>query len=297
MLQNYFTNQKIRSPFNPFQEMNLKRRAIELKEELSLMEPESSYADIQEKAIGMCIALLQEFDFVISQKPFHDQEDEIEYFKEIRQIPQHYLIYYYKLRKFHLQAPQFPVKAQKKYIEDELRTLNEFYRQHRDFVQYTDRDETFLDIFFFTRDQSSQFILQQSLDYMISPSVHTSHDVLLSKILAYRKYGRFLSRRLALLDSPFGNQNANKPSSVSLHWTGSKAGLTELVYSLYHSGALNRGQADIKDIAMALERTFNFELGDIYRNFMEIRYRKKSRTKFLDELSEKLIHALDQELE
>lgn len=277
--------------------MNLKLLAIDLKEELSLMEPELSHADIQEKAIRMCIALLQQFDFVVSQKPFNNQEDEIKYFKEIRQIPQHHLIYYYKLRKFHLHAPPFQVKAQKKYIEVEIDKVNDFYKQHRDFIQYIDRDETFLDVFYFTRDQSSLYIQQQSLDYLISPSLHTSHDVLLSKILAYRKYGRFLSQKFASLESQVGDQKVKPSTTPSLYWTGSKAGLTELVYSLYHAGILNRGKADIKDIAMALEHAFNFELGDIYRNFMEIRYRKKSRTKFLDELSEKLIHAMDQELE
>ena len=71
--------------------------------------------------------------------------------------------------------------------------------------------------------------------------------------------------------------------------------MTELVYALYHAGVVNNGKADIKEIAQALQRTFNFDLGDYYRTYTEIRARKKSRVKFLDELSTRLISRLDQE--
>jgi hypothetical protein len=71
--------------------------------------------------------------------------------------------------------------------------------------------------------------------------------------------------------------------------------MTELVYALYHSGAVNNGNAEIKEIANALQRTFNFDLGDFYRTYTEIRARKKSRVKFLDELSSRLISRLDME--
>jgi len=52
-----------------------------------------------------------------------------------------------------------------------------------------------------------------------------------------------------------------------------------------YSGAINNGTADIKEIATAFQKIFNIELGDYYRTYLEIRSRKKSKAKFLEELS------------
>jgi len=276
--------------------MNLKQLAIEFGQELSIMEHELTHSVVQEKALEKCITLLQQFDSFISINPFKSHEDEIEYFKEIRQIPQHNLIYFYKLRKFHLYAPEFQVKQLKKFTQVEIRKINSFFQKHLDFIQYIDGKETLLDAFYFKRNQP-KISTQYSLDYLLTPNLHTTHDVILSKVMAYRKYGRFLSRKLKSFEPKTKNNRSARTDTPALYWTGSKAGLTELIYSLYHAGVLNRGQADIKEIATILEQTFNFELGDFYHTFIEIRYRKKSRTKFLDELSEKLISAMDQYLE
>lgn len=83
-------------------------------------------------------------------------------------------------------------------------------------------------------------------------------------------------------DAPLkGQTNQDKP----IQWTAPKAALIELIYALYVSKTFNNGQTDIKQIADAFQRMFNYELGDYYKTFSEIKTRQKSKTKFLDELT------------
>lgn len=82
---------------------------------------------------------------------------------------------------------------------------------------------------------------------------------------------------------------------TQLHWTESKASLTELVYALYSTGAINNGKAEIGEIALAFEAIFNVDLNNYYRSYMEIKIRKSNRTKFLAQLKEKLIKKMNED--
>ena len=78
-----------------------------------------------------------------------------------------------------------------------------------------------------------------------------------------------------------------------MKWTSTKAALVELAYALKATGAINHGNASIRDIATHLERVFGQDLSQFYRTFQEIRIRKNSRTTFLDRLKEKLERWMD----
>lgn len=68
-----------------------------------------------------------------------------------------------------------------------------------------------------------------------------------------------------------------------IRWTANKIDLVELIYALYHSRCLNRGEIEIKAIIEAFEQLFNVKLGNYYRTYVDIPRRAK-RTKFLCEL-------------
>lgn len=78
-----------------------------------------------------------------------------------------------------------------------------------------------------------------------------------------------------------------------LTWTGSKADLIELIYGLETVGVINKGGADIKEIARRFENLFNINLGNFYRQFLDIRLRKKEKTCFLNQMKEKLEVRMD----
>jgi hypothetical protein len=146
-----------------------------------------------------------------------------------------------------------------------------------------------LDKYYFTRQFAADFQPLLSVSCYRDPEFSTSHDLLLATLKANKKMVSYLEERLNRLN----NSNFEELSNSDLKWTSTKSALTELTYALYHGGAVNNGNTDIIEIAQALQRTFNFPIGDVYRTFTEIRSRKKGRTKFLDELSTSLLMGMD----
>jgi hypothetical protein len=80
---------------------------------------------------------------------------------------------------------------------------------------------------------------------------------------------------------------------TKLTWTDSKTALIELIYAFHSQASLDNGKVDIKEIATYFEQTFNVDLGDYYKTFLEIRIRKSSRTKYLDSMRESLLKKMD----
>lgn len=79
-----------------------------------------------------------------------------------------------------------------------------------------------------------------------------------------------------------------------MDWTGNKIDAIELIYALQNNGSINKGTADIKEMAAAFEQIFNIDLGNYYHAFVELKARKSNRTKFLDSLKESLIKRMDE---
>jgi len=73
--------------------------------------------------------------------------------------------------------------------------------------------------------------------------------------------------------------------------------LTELIYSLYYQSVLDNGNTDIRLIAEHFENVFNIDLGNFYHTYLELRNRKRNRTKFLDALRDNLIKKMDEQEE
>ena len=69
-----------------------------------------------------------------------------------------------------------------------------------------------------------------------------------------------------------------------LLWTATKSALTELIYALYSDGAINHGTADVSAITTSFEDFFNIKLDNVYKTYAELKARKGSKTKFLEEL-------------
>lgn len=237
------------------------------------------------EALSLCKKALLYQKQVVSLEGFSTEQHEIEFFKVTKQNPLHLLVYYTELRFFENKYPLGAKKKQEKYINKQLDRLNRFFEYHLDFIQYVESGSEYLD---------KQYFLRKNLDfsripylkfYNLDPEFNTSHDLLLAKLFAYRKLADLLMTRL----NEVQNTIFKEIPKSQLKWTSSKAALTELTYALYHGGAVNNGNTDIKEIASALERTFNFPIGDLYRTYTEIRSRKKGQSKFLDELSVSLI--------
>jgi hypothetical protein len=246
-----------------------------------------------ELAIILCRELLTKFKKIMVPYQFTSPDDEIAFFKNIKQVPLANLVYYSELKSFEIRFPKGNREAQKAYILEKIEKLNKFFVYNIDFVQYIENDKVYLDQHYFTRAFFNDFNVTHSLYYFRDPDFSTSHDLLLAKLNANKRLLPYLENRLAKLEKhPVSMENE---PACTLQWTGSKTALTEIIYALREANVLNGGSASLKEIAAVMQRTFNIELGDLYKIYSEIKQRKKNRTKFLDELALRLAEKMEKD--
>lgn len=274
--------------------MEKKLLAKELLNELESIH--STTLDIIKQAdlsIVLCRNLLSKFKKMVLTSDCKDQTKEIEFFKEIKQIPLSNLIYFSDIRSFEAQFPKGNKLIQKQAILKKLNKLNRFFTVNMDFNQYIEQGRMYLDDRYFTRAYFNKFNVTTSKYYYRDPEFSTSHDLLLAKLLANKRFIKYLEERLKNLNQ----RNGTKVKNVlkGFKWTSSKAALVELIYALNHTRSINNGNIELKEIVTQFQEIFDFDLKDFYKTYSEIKGRKKSRTKFLDELSASLLFRMDKE--
>ncbi len=244
-------------------------------------------------SIILCRKLLVIFRQKVFSNDFNSLEDEIDFFKHTKQVPLTQLIYFSEIRLFEMQFPKANLEAQRKFINKKLNELNNFFLYNIDFGQYIESGYTHFDKQYFTREFLDNFPITSSKFYFQDPEFSTPKDMLLGEFKAYGRFILYLQNRLIDMATSPKEKNLELNNHISLQWTSSKVALTELIYALHHNRVINNGNTDIKEIALALQQLFNFDLGEFYKTFAEIKARKLSRTKFLDELAAGLQAQMD----
>ncbi|WP_350292695.1 RteC domain-containing protein [uncultured Croceitalea sp.] len=267
--------------------MELKLLSQNLLKELETIRLENSHViKMCDLSLSKCREVIYHFKKKISNHAFHNIEEGIEFFKTIKQVPLSNLVYYSELRSFEIQFPLGNQKVQKAYIQKKMDKINRFFRYNLDFVQYIEQDKTHLDENYFTRAYFKDVNITYSRHYYRDRDFCTSHDLLLAKLFANKRLIGYLKKRLINIDSK--NNPCYDFSESNLEWTLSNTAYVELVYALASVGAVNYGKAEISAIDKVLRQAFNHNPGDVYKIYSEIRRRKKSRTKFMEDLSKGL---------
>lgn len=180
------------------------------------------------------------------------------------------------------------------FLQKELLDLREKFLHYLDFYQYYRSKLTIFDEYYFVRGKTDIRLCVDSSQFISDPLFSTGYDYKVAKILANEMLRIFLNRKLQHLDSDLV-PNDSKQSIKSIKWTASKVATIELGYALYSYGALNNGNADIREIMNLLESCFDIELNDYYRTYIALRNRKKDRTHFLNSLIESLTRRMDED--
>lgn len=179
----------------------------------------------------------------------------------------------------------------KKFILKEINNKKKFLKKHYDLSVYIDSGLTYSDQNYFLRTNVHTLARLKKYRY-VDRDFNTNKDIILAKLIAYKKYKNFLKKEFYRVSGQFKN---HKPPDLQnqFEWTASKSALVELIYALHFSNAINNGNCEIKQIAETFESIFNTQIGDIYKVFAEIKQRQKSPTKFLEELTIKLRDEID----
>lgn len=260
----------------------------------AILETSENHLKKANEGIQLCNKTLSVLKEKVEQHDFENVPDEINFFKNHKPVPMSYLIYFTEVRSCELRMPKVGTSYKIEFFQKELKKVNKFFYKNTDFVHYMEQGYCYLDHQFFTRNQRDNFPFTPMTDYYQFPEFSTSQDMLWAKVKAMYRFIHYIREALKKLNVDDAEIFEEKNHKV-LVWTATKTALIELIYALYSSGALNHGTIDINSIASSFEDFFNIRLDNVYKTYNEIKERKSSRTKFLEELMMSLQHKINKE--
>ncbi len=239
------------------------------------------------------ILSLKEF---IAKHNFKSVAAEINFFKIQKPKLISRLIYYHLIYNIESHKPVGYPLLLKQYYENEIRKINSFYDNNREFYLYYKSDNGVLDNFYFVRNKTTEVSFFASDEVAPDPDFTTVYDYKLATIIAYEEITDYITSIIAGINNNSTDEtvNPNKQTDRQLTWTASKVSLVELLYALQSAGSCNNGNIDLKHLANIMEKVFNVDLGNYYRVFQEMRIRKINRTTYLDLLKNRLIQRMDE---
>lgn len=239
--------------------------------------------EVTGKGINLGNKVLSELKDLIEKEDFESVTDEIHFFKEVKPAVMSYLIYFTEVHSCEIRKPKAGVNYQIRFYEKEIKKVNKFFYRNVDFSHYMELGHNYLDHQLFTRNFQNNFPFTPLVNYYQFPEFSTSHDMLWSKIKAMHRFLHYIRKSLEEL-CPGQSYISPERKHPVLLWTSSKTALIELIYALYSDGAINHGAADLSTITSSFEDFFNIKLENVYKTYSEIKGRKGSKTKFLEEL-------------
>lgn len=276
--------------------MNPKISALltNLNEQLNFIDLEiDNQIQKSEKAIEVILTSIYNLKKVIIKSGFKSETEEIQFFKELKPQFTSKLIYYNIVYKIEMKRPNGGNRILKKYYHNELQKLKAYFDNELDFYKYYRSGSSYLDYKYFLRGKYDIKLALDSYYFETDTTFSTSHDFKVARILANDLIQLYLEDQLIMIENKdLGDKSQRKPN-VKMIWTASKVALIELMYALHTEGVFNNGAADLKDIADYFEHTFDIDLGQYRRVFLEIRARKSEKSKFITTLNEALLKRME----
>ncbi len=234
----------------------------------------------------------------VLQDSFADEQQEIDFFKNIKPQILGKLIYYNKIFRIETTCPVSNGKIHQSYYENLLKNLKSEYKEsicNEDFYRYyragrTDRDHTY-----FRLGQINYHDGLKSGVFEIDLSFSTYYDNKIAYIIANELLYTYMLTKINPEENPdtiLLNGDANKDIS----WTNSQNALIELIYALYASNSIAFGKIGIRKLALIFQVLFRPPLNDIHHSFHRMKTRAGSRTAFLDQLKISLEEYMDKDL-
>ncbi len=229
---------------------------------------------------------------------FKNEEQEIDFFKNIKPQILGKLIYYNKVFRIETTCPFSNGKIHQNYYENLLKSLKSEYKEsicNEDFYRYyragrTDRDHTYFRL--------GKINYHEGLNsgvFEIDLSFSTYYDNKIAHIKANELLYSYILAKISPEQNPdtiLQDLEVNKDIS----WTNSQNALIELVYALYASNSIAYGKIGIRKLALIFQVLFRTPLNDIHHSFHRMKTRAGSRTAFLDQLKISLEEYMDKDL-
>lgn len=229
--------------------------------------------------------ILSQYRKYIYNYSFKDTQEEIFFFKEVKQYPQVHVFYYSYLWKYYSTCAVTGEPFKIDLIKKEIEKAALFLKKHLKIFQYKKLNTCCHDTYYFTRPKEENITTSNlSFDILFT----SAKDILFSKCEAQEKYLRFLEGELSTM---LGREESGPLSKMN--WTGSKVDLTELVYALHLSGKIHNGNLTLKELVLYFEKEMGINLGDYHHTFLRLRDRS-TPSKFIDSLRSSLLQRMEE---
>jgi len=239
----------------------------------------------------LVFAMLLELKAFIYQYEFVDNKEKIRYHKH--HVPKFMaeLVFLIHVQRLENTTQLVSDRVRKKLLEKEKRDLNRFFEKNLSLSQYMSGNNDYLDGQYFLQEGvQMEFPFLDESAFVLESRFITVTGFTIARILAY---GRLLPHLEELLAKDPDAVKEGRTEVSSLNWTDTGMSLTEMAYALKYSGAVNKGNVDVKEIADALATAFHAPDVNIYRNKQDL-YSRKSQSMFLDRLRKALILGLEE---
>ena len=234
----------------------------------------------------------------VLQVGFLNEDQEVDFFKNVKPQILGKLIYYNKVFRIETTCPVSNGKIHQSYYENVLKNLKLEYKEsicNEDFYRYyragrTDRDHTY-----FRLGKINYHDGLKSGVFEIDLSFSTYYDNKIAHIISNELLYTYTLTKINPEENPdtiLQNLDANKDIS----WTNSQNALIELIYALYASNSIAYGKIGIRKLALIFQVLFRTPLNDIHHSFHRMKTRAGSRTAFLDQLKISLEEYMDKDL-
>lgn len=239
------------------------------------------------EGIHLCNNALYLLKEIVEKHGFENVKAEIHFFKKIKSEPLSSLVYFSEVRSCELLMPKIGVNNQLSFLKKKIRRINKFFNRNWDFVHYMEQELNYLDKQYFTRENQEFPVYALPEACYLDPKFFTSKDMLWARVKGMNHFIVYVKSLIKEIELQNKEQHSQQQFAKPLQWTSSKAALTELIYALYTTRAINNGKDDIKSIATKFEMLFDINLDNLYKTYFEIKARKGRRTRFLEELAER----------
>lgn len=234
----------------------------------------------------------------VLQVGFLNEDQEVDFFKNVKPQILGKLIYYNKVFRIETTCPVSNGKIHQSYYENVLKNLKLEYKEsicNEDFYRYyragrTDRDHTY-----FRLGKINYHDGLKSGVFEIDLSFSTYYDNKIAYIIANELLYTYMITKI----SPEKNPDMimiNGDTNRDISWTNSQNALIELIYALYASNSIAYGKIGIRKLALIFQVLFQTPLNDIHHAFHRMKTRAGSRTAFLDQLKISLEEYMDKDL-
>lgn len=250
----------------------------------------SSDLNIMKKSHDASLVYAEAFNRLknfIAGYTFHDDAEEIHFFKEIKPRLCFGLIYWRKVYNIEMNRPE-GVESQRAYLIDEIKGIDRYNSKRSDFVRYYRSGLTLLDSIYYLRGHADVALYFDSFYYERDPMFSTNCDFTVARLLANESLTEYLNKELDGLENHWSSLSLPR---VRITWSAQKTDLYELIFACDSRKVF--GNVPMTQLVEYLQTVFNIELDkNISRTFSDMRIRN-TKTPFLDSLKVALIERME----